>query len=182
MLKLLLLNYSGRCVASSCAFCKDFSPVLCVLSFGWLDLSEIEDKPFTVQGSDSSAKGRPGGKIGTQTWQQIVKKPKLNIRNTNIWKKTHTFDWWLARRSTLPSRGSGVERSSAHSPRWDNGNLHLVNLERKKIKTWKIMSTSMIVGERAGLSNMNLSFSFMTFHWKKPGWKRIKQIMFALNA
>ena len=28
MLKLLLFNYSGSCVASSCAFCEEFSPVL----------------------------------------------------------------------------------------------------------------------------------------------------------
>lgn len=63
MLKLLLFNYSGSCLASSCALsvhsAKNF---LLFWMIGLIGPSETEDKPFKVQGSDSSAKGRPGGK------------------------------------------------------------------------------------------------------------------------
>lgn len=60
MLKLLLFNYSGSCLASSCALSVHLQRIFSC--FDLIGPPETEDKLVKVQGSDSSAKGRPGGK------------------------------------------------------------------------------------------------------------------------
>lgn len=114
--------------------------------------------------------------IGTTTATKWSK--NLNIQDTNRWKiAKHLTDLpgaAVCNQGALELRDP-VFILPGRTNKMENGNLHLVNLE----KGWKNMSTSMIRGEGAGLSIWICAFHSWQHDvsLKKTGWKRIKQCL-----